>query len=126
MKKKVIGIISLILLIGLAVGTYFVIGNYSSGYRTGRIMKISKKGVMFKTYEGQLNVGGLDSGGDDGVATTVWEFSVTDEGVLKDIEEAVDNGRDVKLYYNEKFYQFDFRGDTKYFVYKVAEIDEEE
>lgn len=124
MKKKIITFLVLIFLVAIAIGSYFVFGNYSSGYRTGTIMKISKKGVVFKTWEGQLNVGGLQNSdnNDGGVATTVWEFSVTKKEVLKEIEEAVDKGKKVKLYYNEKFYQFSWRGDTKYFVYDVEEL----
>ena len=83
-------------------------------------MKVSKKGVVFKTWEGQLNVGGLQGGESAGdVATTVWNFSVTNEAIVEDIEQAVDAGTKVKLHYREKYMQFDFRGDTKYIVYKV-------
>jgi hypothetical protein len=31
-------------------------GTYSEGIRSGMIVKISKKGWVFKTYEGQLNL----------------------------------------------------------------------
>lgn len=110
----------LILVIAVAVGYVFVFGNYSDGYRAGRIMKLSHKGVIFKTYEGQLDIGGLDNS--DGAATTVWDFSVKDDQVVKDINKAVDEGSPVKLYYKEKYYTFTFWGDTKYFVYKVEEV----
>lgn len=123
MKKALTRIFVVVLLLALALGSYFVFGNYSTGYRTGHVMKISKKGVVFKTWEGQLNVGGLQEGhGDEGVATTVWNFSVTDQSVLNNIESAVDSGKEVKLMYKEKFFQLNWRGDTKYFVYKVEPI----
>ena len=123
MKRKILGFLLVTLLIGLAIGSYFTFGNYSDGYRTGTVMKISKKGVMFKTWEGQLNVGSLQDANNDGTATTTWDFSVTDDSILTDLEKAVDNNHRVKLYYKEKFYQFDWLGDTKYFVYKVEEIE---
>ena len=103
----------------LGVGYIFVFGSYSDGYRAGRIMKLSHKGIIFKTYEGQLDIGGLDNGGSDGAATTVWNFSVKDQDVVKEINDAVDDGASVKLYYREKYFTFVFWGDTKYFVYKV-------
>lgn len=114
----------LILLGAIGAGSYFIFGNYSEGYRTGTVMKLSKKGAIFKTWEGQLNVGGLQDGGDDGMSTTVWDFSVREENVISDIEAAVDNGKRVKLRYHEKFYKLDIFGDTKYFVYAVEEVDD--
>ncbi len=124
MKRKLIFGFLLLLLLGLAVGGYFVFGNYSTGYRTGTVMKLSKKGAIFKTWEGQLNVGGLQDGDGDGMSTTVWDFSVREDAVIADLEAAVDDGKRVKLRYNEKFYKLDFFGDTKYFVYAVEEVDD--
>lgn len=112
-----------LLLIVIGVGSFFVFGTYSLGYRAGNVMKVSKKGVVFKTWEGQLNVGGLQGGETaSDVATTVWDFSLTNEAVVEDIEAAVDEGTRVKLHYREKYMQFDFRGDTKYIVYKVEKV----
>ena len=42
--------------------------------------------------------------------------------IREQIESAVDNNSKVKLYYDEKFYQWAFFGDTKYFVNKVEVI----
>ncbi len=122
MKKKLFGLLAVVLLITLAVLGYFVFGHYSEGYRAGHIMKFSKKGVVFKTWEGQLDTGGLLGGGEsEGAATTVWDFSVRDKEVVKKIERAVDKGSNVKLFYTEKFYKLSFLGDTRYFVYDVEE-----
>lgn len=123
--KKLRVVLLIVLLVGIAAGSYFVFGSYSSGYRAGNVMKISKKGIIFKTWEGQLNVGGFQDGGANGdMATTVWEFSVLNKQVLSDIEKAVDSGHKVKLHYEEKFFQLDILGDTKYFVTKVEEVKE--
>lgn len=113
-----------ILVIGLAILSYFIFGSYSTGYRSGRIMKMSKKGFVFKTYEGQLDIGGLESGGEDGAATTVWDFSVKENAVVEDLNSAVDKSCTVKLHYREKYYSFPFWGDTKYFVYQVELVDD--
>ncbi|MFT4759744.1 MAG: hypothetical protein ACI9XO_000674 [Paraglaciecola sp.] len=123
-RLKIGGVILILLLI--AVASYFVFGSYSEGYRAGNVMKLSKKGLVFKTWEGELNVGGFSDGGGDGdMATTVWSFSVEDETVVKEIEKAVDEGSKVKLRYVEKYFQLDFCGDTKYFVTKVEQVDGE-
>ena len=94
--------------------------NFSEGYRTGVPIKVSKKGVLFKTWEGQLNVGGLTSSPEGAIPST-WDFSIApkEQGVRDNIEEAIDGGRRVKLYYREKYVALFWRGDTKYFVYKV-------
>lgn len=119
---KTIKILMLILLLGvIAFGFFAVYGNYSDGYRTGTVYKVSKKGYVFKTYEGQLNLGIIPSAG--GIPTTgIWDFSVRDPKVVKALNDATDHKKQVKLYYKEKYYQFDIFGDTKYFVYKVEEL----
>ncbi len=125
MRRKIFWILGVILIIALSIIAFFVLANYSEGYRTGNIMKISKKGVIFKTWEGQLNVGNMQmiTAAANGTPGSIWDFSVTDPSVLTQIEKAVDDGEQVKVYYHEKYYQFSWRGDTKYIVYKVEEID---
>ncbi|MDX2248853.1 MAG: hypothetical protein SF052_18845 [Bacteroidia bacterium] len=125
--KKIFIITSVIIVLGgLIYGGVAVFGTYSSGTRVGEIVKFSKKGYIFKTYEGQLNVGGFakDEAGD--ISPNVWSFSVYrgDEEIREAIDDATDKGQKVKLHYHEKFYQFGWRGDTKYFIYKVEPIGE--
>ncbi len=119
-KFKVIALIVLVLI--LTAGTYFLFfASYSSGYRVGTIIKMSKRGVIFKTNEGQLHTGGVTSGGEGELASTIWDFSVTrgNETVLNKISKAADNQARSKLFYDEKFFQWSFFGDTKYFVTDV-------
>ncbi|MDJ1505551.1 hypothetical protein [Xanthocytophaga agilis] len=109
-----------IVLIGVILLAYFLFGSNSDGTRAGTIVKLSHKGVVFKTMEGQLNLGGLtyDSGSP---ASSLWDFSVDedDKEVIDALKEANLNGHRVMLYYKEKFYKLPWRGETKYFVYKV-------
>lgn len=115
----------LIGLIIIVLGTLAVFSNYSQGYRSGIIMKMSRKGFLIKTYEGQLNTGGFSgdvSGGD--MTSMIWNFSVRsyDKEVIRTIEEAVDRGKRVKLYYKEKYFAVPIWGETKYFVDSVQLI----
>jgi hypothetical protein len=120
--KKFILIVIVIVLILIGVGAYFFFGNYSEGYRAGTMIKFSKKGTIIKTYEGQLNLGMILNDNPDHTSTTqvnnLWEFTVGSgqDSVIAVINDALLNGKRVKLHYNEKFYQFFWRGDTKYFV----------
>jgi len=59
MKKKIFLGLGILFLIGIAVSSFLVFGTYSNGYRAGNVVKLSKKGFVIKTYEGQLNVGGF-------------------------------------------------------------------
>jgi len=108
-----------IVVIALLVLSYFFFGSYSEGNRSGTISKLSRRGIIIKTYEGQLNVGGISV--DSGHTSALWDFSVSngEKEVIKQLEDAALTGAHVKLYYKEKFYTFSWRGDTKYFIYKV-------
>lgn len=118
-KKAGLVLFTLFILVML----FFYYANYSTGYRAGVPTKISKKGVIFKTNEGTLNVGGLTNSA-DGTIHTTWDFSVkgSDEEVLQKIDEAIQNSGRVKLLYKEKYVKLFWRGDTKYFVYDVEII----
>ena len=109
-------------LVGLALTAvlFAMYANYSSGLRAGVPVKFSRKGVIFKTYEGELNVGGLTNSADGAIPTT-WNFTVrrSNEKVQRDMERAMTEGRRVKLHYDEKYVQLFWRGDTPYFVREV-------
>lgn len=115
-KKKLIGIsLTVILLIAATTFSFFYYGSYSDGIRAGVIMKISRKGYLFKTYEGQLNLG---------VQQEPWSFSVDakEEKVISTLEDVAQTGERVKLHYEEKFVTFSWRGDTKYFITRVERL----
>ena len=110
-------------LLFVAFASYATLGSYSDGYRVGNVIKLSHKGFVFKTWEGQLDQGYMTQEA-GGLNTRIFDFSVhnKDAAVLRAIEKANTNGKRVKLYYHEKFMQLSFLGDTKYFVYQVEEI----
>lgn len=117
------GLVGLVLLFAIAIWVLFF-ANYSDGFRVGQVIKLSHKGVVFKTWEGTLDQGYLAPQTETGIATRVWDFSV-DEGdtaVRKAIDDAIAHNQRVKLYYREKYFQWGFRGDTKYFVYQLEVV----
>ncbi len=119
-KLKIIALILIVLVVG--VGGYFLFGNYSDGYRAGTMVKFSKKGVLFKTYEGELNLGMVLNDQQPGVSVAnIWKFSVkgSEDELNNKLQQALLNGKRVKVHYDEKFFQFDWRGDTKYIVDEV-------
>jgi len=116
LKKLVI----VIVLLAVAVMVFLNVADYSSGFRAGVPTKLSKKGVIIKTYEGTLNVGGLTNSAEGAIPTT-WDFTIkhSADSVVGKLDKAILEGNRVKLMYEEKYVKFFWLGDTKYFVYDV-------
>lgn len=115
-----------LMLILLGVGVVLVAGyiwvcgfTYSEGTRAGDLIKISNKGVVFKTYEGQLNLGGFQSD-DAGITGNVWDFSTTSDDVYEQLQNM--EGKKVKIHYRQRYKPMPWQGKTDYFVYKVEPI----
>ncbi|NOT36892.1 MAG: hypothetical protein HOP11_05910 [Saprospiraceae bacterium] len=99
---------------------FMLFANFSDGIRTGYVVKISRKGYIFKTYEGELNFGFPQVNTVPGsTSLNIWTFSVPDKEVAKQIEKASEIGQKVSLYYKQKYVKLFFIGDTEYLVYKV-------
>ncbi|NJN28633.1 MAG: hypothetical protein HC819_22975 [Cyclobacteriaceae bacterium] len=109
-----------LLLLGIGVLVFLHLANYSSGFRAGVPTKLSKKGILIKTFEGTLNVGGLTNSSEGAIPTT-WDFTIkiSADSVVDKLDKAILLGDRVKLMYHEKYIRFFWLGDTKYFVYDV-------
>ncbi len=123
-QKIVKRILVAIILLAIAVFIFLMMANYSTGVRAGVPTKFSKKGVIFKTWEGTLNIGGLTNS-PEGVIPTQWDFTVrrSRKDVAEKLNKAMVQSRRVKLLYHEKYVRFFWMGDTKYFVYEVELLD---
>ncbi|MEI6408727.1 MAG: 6-phosphogluconate dehydrogenase [Bacteroidota bacterium] len=102
----------------LFLGGYYMYRTYtiSEGTRTGTLFKISKKGVVFKTYEGQLHLGG------SAVMTqqSVWDFSAANGDVYNTLQNY--EGKIVKCHYKQMVHAFPWQGDTNYIVYEAEAV----
>ncbi len=111
MKKALI--ITLVAIAGLFAGIYAFIYfvTFSDGMRSGELIKISHKGAIVKTWEGEISQG--ISG------AQIFSFSVLDKDqeVIEKLQEY--QGEYVKLEYVERFATFFWLGDSKYFVTNV-------
>jgi hypothetical protein len=92
---------------------------YSEGDRAGVVSKLSRKGYIIKTSEGELNVGAQGQVGN--MSNNLWAFTVDggNSKLVKDIEDAMTTGKRVKLHYEQRYLKFFWMGDTEYFVTKV-------
>ena len=112
--KKAIGIIVSILVAIIVIYFLFVYYvTYSQGYRSGQLVKISHKGVMFKTWEGEISQGVSEA--------QIFKFSVqsSESDVIEQLKKL--QGQHVRLTYKERFATFPWLGDTKYFVTEVEQ-----
>ena len=121
MRKAGVVTVAVLAAIVLGAGWFALVADYSEGYRVGKIIKLSRKGYFFKTWEGTLDFGYLQNDSNAGVATRIWEFSVPgdDDGVRRQIDEAIAGDYKAKVWYREKYFKLPWRGDTSHFVYKV-------
>jgi len=89
---------------------------YSTGQRSGYIQKISQKGWLCKTWEGELAMTTVP-----GVAPQLFEFSVRDDAVARQIEQV--GGQRVTLTYQQhKGVPTSCFGETEYFVTGVRPV----
>ncbi len=92
---------------------------YSSGERAGYVQKLSQKGWVCKTYEGELILVSMP-----GTQAEKFHFTVRDKKVAKRIDETV--GKRVRLIYEEhKGIPTDCFGETGYFVQDVQLLDKQ-
>ncbi len=119
MRKWVILFIFLAVVFGIIY--YLTFGYYSEGKRGGFVSRLSNKGYLFKTYEGELRMGGFLEGDGGTMNSSEWSFSVSskNKGAISKLEDAIKNGHRVSLTYEEKFFTLPWNGDTKYFVTEV-------
>jgi hypothetical protein len=116
-KRLFIFLLSAILIL---VAFVFISGmTYSSGTRTGIVIKLSHKGYVFKTYEGELNLGGISEGDGTIMPTRLWSFSVDRNNTA--IYEAItkSEGKHVRLYYKEVIKNFFWQSETPYLIEKI-------
>ncbi|MFD0993595.1 6-phosphogluconate dehydrogenase [Tenacibaculum geojense] len=112
--KKILALILLGILIITAMYYAFIYYiPYSEGIRSGELIKFSRKGVMIKTWEGEISQG--ISG------AQIFKFSVENKQkeAIYDLQKY--QGRYVKVYYKERYGTFFWLGDSKYFITKVEE-----
>lgn len=109
------------LLLGLGVLAFGYWGVYERGTMAGKVLRVTEKGVVFKTFEGKISLESFGAlKGVSPVAET-FDFSIESDqtDVIKQLEEVALSGERVNLYFVKRYVRFPWRGDTKYFVQKV-------
>lgn len=114
-------IVIITLLLGLGVLAFAYWGVYEKGTMAGKVLRITEKGVLFKTYEGKISLESF--GALKGVSPVAETFDFSIEGdqteVINQLQEVALSGERVNLHFVKRYVRFPWRGDTKYFVEKV-------
>jgi hypothetical protein len=90
---------------------------FSDGYRAGLLQKFSRKGNIFKTYEGEMILSSVQSSKNVALASEKFLFSVADHDVAMQLEKL--QGQNVVVHYTEKNNTLPWRGETVFIVSSV-------
>ena len=108
----------LLIVLGVLAYTPLVLWwSYSEGERVGILQKLSHKGWVCKSYEGELALYVIS-----GVTPQIWSFTVRDPAVSRQLNNML--GERVRLHYEEhRGVPTSCFGDTRYFVDSVHSVD---
>lgn len=115
-------IATLIVLFGLGIFFWwrFYYPFTDNGSKDGYLNKIEHKGYVFKTWEGTLMQVGLKSASPGSMQSPTFEFSVTNEGIAKQLQ--ANSGKYFNLRYKEYFGTLPWRGHSKYIVDSILSM----
>ena len=103
------------------IALYFAVvlnWNYSTGERAGWVQKLSRKGWLCKTWEGEMAMVSMP-----GAIPEKFLFTVRDDAVAEAINKVM--GKRVTLHYEEKVgLPTTCFGDTRHFVTSVVQVEE--
>jgi hypothetical protein len=126
LMRKLMWLVAILLIGFITYAAFVVYYPYSEGTRTGFAQKLSHKGFVFKTWEGELLMKGVVIPQDNNsinMGGNVWQFSVGrgKDDVIQALQAAEAKQSRVTLHYTQYSRQFDWRGETVYFVNKVTD-----
>ena len=122
MAKKISLIIVTVIVVGLLIFGYiwFYVPFSNSGVKAGILNNVKHKGIIFKTYEGELIQSGFRPG-QQGLQSNEFQFSVESKELYEQLMSL--SGQNIKLHYKEYFGALPWRGYTKYIVDSIISVD---
>ena len=116
-KKVLKWALILILIFGVIFIYWKYFYTYSEGYRAGLLQKFSNKGIIFKTYEGEIILSSVSSNRDVTIASEKFLFTVTNKTLVRQFDTL--QGQPVIVHYRQKNAPLFWRGDSPYLVDSV-------
>lgn len=117
--KKTLIIIGTVIIAGLLIFGYiwFYVPFSDSGVKAGILNNVKHKGVIFKTYEGELIQTGFRPG-QQGLQSNEFNFSIENKELA--IQLMSMSGQNVKLHYKEYYGKLPWRGYSKFIVDSIV------
>jgi hypothetical protein len=116
--RRMLFYLSLIIIVFLGAYIYWkYFYTYSEGYRAGLLQKFTRKGNIFKTYEGELILSSVAGGNNVVIASEKFFFSVPGKSLAGALDTL--QGRTVIVHYKQKNGRLVWKGDTPYYVDSV-------
>jgi len=118
-------IIIVIFLVLCCVFSLLYWGVYESGVMAGKVLRITEKGVIFKTYEGKLNLETFGALKGASPIAESFDFSVekSDKEVIEALQKVALSGERINLHFKKRYIKTPWRGETKYFATQVERAD---
>lgn len=115
--RTIILLIVLIPVVVIALWIWVALGyTYASGERAGYVQKISKKGWLCKTWEGELAMANLP-----GTMPQIFSFTVRNDSIANVLEQTI--GKQVSVTYEQhRGLPTSCFGETEYFISRVNRI----
>jgi len=102
----------ILIIAGYIYWSYFF--TFSDGYRAGVLQKFSRKGTVFKTYEGEMILSSVQSNKNVAIASEKFIFSVSDKNVALQLDTI--QGKNIVVHYTQKNRALPWRGESPYIV----------
>jgi len=117
MKKFLTWFIVIFIVVTTFLVYWYYFNTYSEGNRSGILQKFSKKGNVFKTYEGELIMSSIASTSNVTIASEKFYFSVKDDSLAATMFNF--EGKKVSVHYEQKRKHLPWNGETDYYVNSV-------
>ncbi len=114
MKKFLTRLLLVIIVVGVIWFFWHFYWVFGEGVKAGQLNNFTKKGYIFKTYEGKLIQAGFQGGAPGSVQSNEFRFSVQDETVAAKL--MANSGKDFELHYKEYMGALPWRGTSVFIV----------
>jgi hypothetical protein len=110
MRKGIILFFLFLILFGAGYVYWNYYNSYSEGTREGVLYKFSRKGNVYKTYEGEMIQPGYRPPAGGGIGSNNFSFSVTNQAISDSLENCM--GKNVKVHYVQFRKSLPWRGEN--------------
>ena len=123
-KKFLKRLAIILLIVGVIVFCFMYWATYEEGVMAGKVLRVSEKGMIFKTFEGKINLETFGALKGTSPIAESFDFSVepSDQDLIKELETVALSGERVNLYFVKRYVAFPWRGDTKYFATRIERL----